>query len=218
VILVLAEDEFGSRALPPWLTKLAEERLTVLWVQTNSRSYKKLIPVLKAYPDSTIVTADDDTIYPPNWLEQLVDASALMPRSILGHRGTTITFTAEGDLRPYAAWPPATRQAVGPTVFLTGVGGILYPPYSLAPVVTDVERALRLCPTADDIWFWANAVLAGSRRQLIADTPAEFPQARNSQRGGNLMSVNIGSQANDSQIRAVLDHFQLWPQLFEPGA
>ena len=41
----------------------------------------------------------------------------------------------------------------------TGVGGVLYPPNSLNDNVTNYDLANELCPNADDIWFWAMAVL-----------------------------------------------------------
>lgn len=41
---------------------LRDKELTIDWYH-DIKSYKKLIPTLQKYPDSIIVTADDDIIY-----------------------------------------------------------------------------------------------------------------------------------------------------------
>ena len=50
--------------------------------------------------------------------------------------------------------------------FLTGVGGVLYPPNSLHQDILSQEGFSSLCPNADDIWFWAMAVLADTKISL----------------------------------------------------
>ncbi len=50
--------------------------LTIDWCE-DIKSYKKLIPTLKKYPDAIIVTADDDLIYDNKWLEQLYNAAQI---------------------------------------------------------------------------------------------------------------------------------------------
>lgn len=213
LLLVLAEDEFPQRNLPPWLTPMLDQGLELLWVPRNIRQYQKLLPVMARDPEQTIVTADDDTIYPPDWLEGLLDAAAVSPDTILGYRGAEIALDVDGTVKRYTEWPRANIESSSSRVFLTGVGGILYPPRSLAPVATDASSALRVCPTADDIWFWAAAVLNGSEKRVIVPPRPDFPQARRSQANGTLVRINVGERENDRQFRAVLDHFELWGAL-----
>ena len=68
VVLWLARDEFPrqEQSLPRELRRYIKFGLTIRWCE-NLRSYKKLIPSLKAYPSDTIVTADDDILYPENF-------------------------------------------------------------------------------------------------------------------------------------------------------
>jgi hypothetical protein len=42
--------------------------------------------------------------------------------------------------------------------FPTGAGGIMYFPGALSEDVFDEETFMELCPTGDDIWFWAMTV------------------------------------------------------------
>jgi hypothetical protein len=208
VVLVLAEEEFGRRETPRSLSRLQRDGLEILWTTRNTRSYKKLLPVLEAFPASMVVTADDDVLYPRWWLERLVARTVELPDYILGHRGTEIGVS-DGDLTPYETWPAAGRKTRGSRLFLTGNGGVAYPAGSLAPQVMDVELALNLCPTADDIWFKAMALLQGSDSALVGDKPRDFPTTRGSGAPNSLMHVNVGGGQNDVQMRAVLSHFGL---------
>lgn len=215
VVLVLAEEEFPDRRLPDWLAALVNRHgIEILWTPDNLRSYKKLIPTLVAFPHHSIVTADDDLLYPPRWLEGLVEASARCPGTIVGYRAIPVLTDPSGSLRPYMEWLTAALQGT-PTsaLLLTTGGGVLFPPGSLPPEATDVHTALTVCPTADDIWFWAMTLLSRAKTVGIARTFVQHPQTRNSEDNGALYAINGPGGANDRQIKAVLDHFGLWDRL-----
>ena len=71
---------------------------------------------------------------------------------------------------------------------------------------------MRLCPTADDIWFKAMALLAGTPTRRVSGSTTDFPTLRRAQRH-SLRAVNVGQGHNDSQFRAVMDHLDLWDAL-----
>ncbi|WP_062077803.1 hypothetical protein [Demequina globuliformis] len=202
VCLVLAEEEFPSRRLPASVT---EAGVDVVWVNGNARSYKKLIPVVHAIPDSTIVTVDDDTIYPSQWLASLVAAGAQHPGAIVGNRGTEILRDEHGA-RAYAEWPRATTQSAHP--LLKGNGGILYPRGTIGPAFADTETALRICPTADDLWFWAAAQASSVPVRMAASGRQDYSTVRRSQKH-SLRQVNVEGGANDRQFAAVVRHFDI---------
>ncbi|WP_456786652.1 hypothetical protein [Cellulomonas sp. P5_C5] len=212
VVLVLSRPEFPTDDLPRRLQRLQSRGLEIRFVEGNARSYKKLVPVLDAYPDEVIVTADDDVLYPRWWLDRLVSAHRSTPEMIVGHRGTEILLDGDRAAAPYVDWPRAALATEPHRVFLTGVGGILYPVGSLSSVVTDQELATELCPTADDIWFKAMGLLHGTGSRCITLGARDFPSDRSAQRV-SLRSVNVESGANDTQFSAVMDHFDLWERL-----
>ena len=59
VILWLDNENWNDQNLPNTLLKLKEKGLTIKYC-ADLKSYKKLIPALMEYPDSIIVTCDDD--------------------------------------------------------------------------------------------------------------------------------------------------------------
>jgi hypothetical protein len=182
--------------------------LEIIWAPVNAHSHNKLIPVRLAYPSATIVTVDDDALYEPWAIAKLTEYAREHPCTIVGHRGWEID-RRNGRFAPYVDWREATSDTPGGDVFLTGVGGILYPPDALpVDVLTDVELATTLCPTADDVWFWAVARAAGVPAHCLGLDSCR--PLRQQTRTPELLTINRTQGQNDVQLARVLEHF---PQL-----
>jgi len=208
VVLVLAEDEFPRRHVPRTIRRLARDRIRILWIEKSMRSFGKLLPAKAAFPSATLVTVDDDVIYSRDMIERLVRASRARPHHIIGHRGWDPLLAADGPLT-YGAW--MTNGGAGPDsdpglVFLTGVGGVLYPPgRQLDAVLLDFDTANRTAPTADDVWFWAAALAAEVPRYCTGEEYGSPNGLEGLSR--NLYSTN--QHRNDEQIAAVIDALDL---------
>lgn len=211
VVLVLAESQFPGRTIPPRLVRQQARGLHILWVAEDTRSYKKLVPVRLAYPDATIVTVDDDARYAPWMLERLLDARSVHPGSIIGYRGWHARVV-NGHLPPYIGWNRAGPETPPGESLLTGLGGILYPPHLLPiDLLTDVECARRVCPTGDDLWFWAVAKYAGVALVCL-DMPS-YDELRLQSGSPALWVLNRGAGENDRQIAAVIEELGLHERL-----
>ena len=168
VILWLANTEFPGREddLPKELLKLKKYGLTIKWCE-NIRSYKKLVPALKEYPDATVITADDDVYYVRSWLEKLIRSYKEHPDEICCYRAAKISFSDEGEF----VRSPVGEGICYPTASYlnqqTGIGGVLYPARCLATDVTRDDVFMKIAPTNDDIWFWAMGILNGKRIRVI---------------------------------------------------
>lgn len=213
IFLALARDEFhgGTSDLPASLQRLIRlhsEKIEVVFTD-NSRSYKKILPALSAFgAGSTIVTADDDVTYPTDWLAGLLAGSQATPNASVGTRGTLMRADKDG-LSPYVSWPAAPLDWPHPAVFLTGRGGILYPPGSLqhasSPHYADVA------PSADDVWLKCATLSAGFASARVG-SGREY-RSNGASQGGALHKKNVpatrGRSVNDDAIRACLAHFSL---------
>ena len=73
VVLYLTFSQFGEQGLPEDLQALAdnEPRFEIRDYPRDIRSYRKLYPALKDFPDAVIVTIDDDVAYHKNMLRDL---------------------------------------------------------------------------------------------------------------------------------------------------
>jgi hypothetical protein len=185
--------------LPLSVRKMTGSRLEIRTVDQDLKSFKKLIPALSTFPDSYIVTADDDTYYQRSWLRHLVASCRPGSREVVGHVAHKITLNEARDIRPYREWElRISGTAAGPRVFLTGVGGILYPPGAFAPEVLDAKTFMELCPTADDVWFYfmlrrnqfTSRKIAGSFPRHSWRRTQEQNLFEANMRGGNDLAIN----------------------------
>ena len=93
VILWLAKEQFPQleNNLPDELLELKKYGLTIKWCN-NIRSYKKLVPAIKEYPNDIIITADDDIYYDKTLIELLYKSYEKEPQYIHCHRCTKIFY------------------------------------------------------------------------------------------------------------------------------
>jgi len=209
IVVWLDENEFNSENLPKMLKKLTNFGVDVKFCK-NIFSFKKLIPSLKEFPDSVIITTDDDVYYAKNWLKKLFDKHNENPKAIIGHRAHEITFT-DGKMNPYLQWKQGITKTQNPqNLFFTGVGGILYPPKSLNEKVLNEELFMKLTPKADDVWFWAMAKLQKTAFE-IPQKPFSNPNPIDiaEELVSGLTIENIVNNRNDEQIKAVVEYFNL---------
>ena len=75
IILNLSTDEFQDKHIPIDLKLL--EKYTIFeinWIKENTKAFKKIIPTMELYPDSIIISIDDDIIYPRLFIETILDS------------------------------------------------------------------------------------------------------------------------------------------------
>ncbi|MFI3247209.1 MAG: hypothetical protein R3Y10_12165 [Ferrimonas sp.] len=215
IVLVLAETEFPQKEenLPKEIIELTKNKLEILWVEENTRSYKKLTPTLNRYPDAVIVTIDDDLIYKQECIKSLWDAYIQAPDRIHTHWVDTVCFDKNGNVADFVDWNrsgnyKSSGYVPEPSVLnsILGGTGTLYPPKSLYKDVGDQSIFLKLSPTADDIWFWAMAVLNNTQVNLVKNPHGIPKRAANTQQVA-LSRVNIDEDQNNVQFRQVLSHY-----------
>lgn len=209
VILWLSSEEFPQKEkeLPISLTNLVSKKFEIKWFR-NIRSYKKLIPTLQEYPQNVIVTADDDVLYPPEWLNKLWQAYLQYPHCIIAHRIHQVKLTKDKNIAPYNTWAQnISCFAALYQNFLTGVGGVLYPPKSLHPDVFKEEVFMKICAKQDDIWFWAMALLNHTPIKQVKNPSLRLDLVQNTQTYA-LCHENCGLKAlNDKALCAVIKRY-----------
>lgn len=177
-------------------------------------SHRKLVESLKVFPDSVIVTSDDDVMYAPDWLERLWGEHQRYPNSVVAHECRRIGYAKDGALLPYTEWKTEPPGASSETTMAIGNGGVLYPPGVLHPDVTDRTLYDRLAPKADDIWFKAMSYRLGTAvRKTMQPLPSPVP-VLNTQRSA-LKNFNIKEDGNRLQWLQVCDHYGLSPRVVD---
>ena len=189
IILWLAKNEFikKQKNLPINLLLLIKKGLTIKFLKKDLKSYKKLIPCLKNYPNNLIITIDDDIIYRKDTIEKLYKNYLKYPKDIHAHRVTQFKYES-GKFQIIAGGYHYYKNSSFLNK-LTGVGGVLYPPNSFYKDVLKENLFMKLAPTNDDQWFWVQAILNNVRIRVVEEPNLNLHYIKNSQKIG-LFNIN----------------------------
>lgn len=217
IVLYLGADKFPNREkdIPVSLKSLISSKFEIRWIEKDLRSFSKLIPALNDFSNEIIITADDDILYPENWLELLLEGYLKYPNMISCHRAHRVGFDKHKRLLPYLKWMGKNATNTQSFLnFLTGVGGVLYPPGALYKDVFEIEKFQKLCPQADDIWFWAMAVLNNTKINVVKNNITALKYVPGTQEAETcLWKTNNGPEnLNDTQLKNVLNEY---PEIME---
>ncbi|MCE5332004.1 MAG: glycosyltransferase [Bacteroidales bacterium] len=205
VILYLTASQFPEGKIPSGLMELEKHAVfEVRFYEENIRSYTKLIPALKDFPNDIIVTIDDDILYNKNMLRGLLHLHKQYPNAIVGHRVRHLKLNA-----PYRSWKRYKEhryflKSLKPKFanVQTGVGGVLYPPHSLDAKMLDSKIFMEMASTVDDIWFWAAAVANGTK---IAPVPFGEYKLNELRKPKEISLFNVNGRTDNDVNRIVLD-------------
>lgn len=212
IVLYVTLAQFEGKRLPDELLRLQSENpiFEIRDYERDIRSYRKLVPALKDFPDATIVTVDDDVHYHPDMLKTLLKWHERYPDSILAHRAKKIVLG-----KPYKKWMKfrwyhflLKKIYKKPLIMQTGVAGVLYPPRSLRADMLEENIFTQLAPTTDDIWFWAAAV-ANNRRIIPVPFGYNKPKGLGKPKSISLKTFNFkaGEDNNSKALNAVLSRY-----------
>ena len=203
LVLYVTLEEFKDRKLPDELLEL-EKSSDIFEIRDygrNIRSYRKLVPALDDFPESIIVTVDDDVVYHKNMLRDLITLHEKYPKDIIAHRAKRISPD-----KPYKKWKKyrwyhfLSRKIHNDFSNLqTGVAGVLYPPHALKKEMIDPALFMEIAPTADDIWFWAAAV-ANGRKIIPVPFGKNKPKSLGKPRELSLKAVNFKGGTDRNKI------------------
>lgn len=176
------------------------------FVENDLGPHNKYLWAMRAYPESTVITLDDDINYPCDLLERLLSAHETWPHEVIGMRTHLITFH-EGGLDPYERWErEQTKILDTPTqrVIPTGVGGVLYPAHCLDPHVFDEDAIARTCLYADDLWLKVMEVLKGTSTVCPSDGfTLDYVEGT---QDVALYTTNLHQGGNDAQINEIMKY------------
>ena len=199
------------RDLPAALARTIDEaggRIVLRYVP-NWGPYRKLLPYLFAHWGTSrlVATADDDTIYPADWLSGLVAAYGTYGCTI-ARRGHQMRFLPDGTPTAYRGWMHAKVEGTpGRLLLPTGKDGVLYNTAQFPLHVLDVETALALAPTMDDLWFRWTQALNGIAVHLIGTDYTLHTFEETGYDDSLYLSYNL-SGGNDAAVALLEAHFR----------
>lgn len=210
LVLWLDKEHWNKDNVPMSLKKLEECGLTIKFCE-DLKSYKKLVPSLKEYPDSLIITTDDDVFYKKNTIERLVKGYYEDKSRIYCHTAHGVKIGENDRIASYADWTSDVEGESGLLVFPVGEGCILYDKALLHEDVIKQNLFQQLAPFADDVWFYFMSKLKRTEScqlpyQGLRFLPLDFFY-QYTHRSGSLAKKNCGENMNDKQINNVMQHY-----------
>lgn len=210
-ILWLAKEQFPreEQSVPKRILKLRKYGLEIRFC-SDFRSYKKILPTIEKYRDKVIVTADDDALYPEDWLENLISESEKYPDCVVCYRAHEMRFD-DNRIYPYSQWNGLSKDVKGPSKSLVpiGVGGVLYPIYYFDGIDADYEVIKQFAPTTDDIWLKVIGIKKGISAVKVNKNSKEWFTVHGSQKS-SLRSINVDeSNANDLALRNLITYYSI---------
>ena len=155
-VILYLDSDVSVEDLPTTLTEIKKYGLEIAVKKENLRSHKKYYYAVQEYPESLIVTIDDDMLYPSDLIENLVRMHEKYPNAVIASRVHEILLDDMGNTMPYRKWKwevDASESKPSYTYLATGCGGVLYPLKSLAREMFNVDLIKNLALPADDIWL-----------------------------------------------------------------
>ena len=156
LLLYLSKEEMHDESgLPSSILDLKKYGLQIIFVDDNLKPHKKYYYAMKHYPDSLIITIDDDVIYDKKLIADLYKSFLKYPSAVSSRRVHKIACDKSKNLLPYNSWHYEYKKESEPSHKLvsTGIGGVLYPPGLLPSETFDAAKIKELCLNADDIWL-----------------------------------------------------------------
>ncbi len=215
VILWISQDEFRGVPIGRQLNELTNYGLSIRFCKDNLYSHKKYYDAFRCYPKATIVTVDDDMLYPPDFIDKLLKWNLKHPRSICCLISRNIAIT-DGRILPYRQWPYVLRSTEPQfaNLVMSG-GGTLFPPGSLHRDVLDKDAIHDFALTTDDLWLKVMSLRVGTRVACLAGEYSRFPIPVIHRNRESLTKVNVGGGVNDIVFTSLMDRYGLSAEIFE---
>lgn len=211
-VILYLDSDVSTKDLPETLTTLMKYGLDIRSKQENIRSHKKYFYAVQEFPASLIVTVDDDLLYPPELIENLVKMHARFPKAVVASRVHEVRINDDGTLLPYRKWGwevDAIQDGPSFKYFATGCGGVLYPPESLASTMLDISLIQKLALQADDLWLKIAEVMAHTPVKMAEGYMWKRTYEEPSAELNALSNTNVTEDKNDQILRDILNHYGL---------
>lgn len=186
--------------LPTALKRLMKRGLQIAGTPDYG-PHKKYFPHVSADADNLnrpLVTADDDMLYPQDWLSSLDEAHRNSPETVHCFWAKKIGI-ALGQVTPYASWQDCHTDRPGFTHMAIGCSGVIYPVGLQRALAKAGDAFMACCPKADDLWLHVNSLRSGYPVRQIRPRPHKFPCIPGTESGG-LVTFNVAQDGNNRQF------------------
>ncbi len=165
-IILWLSNEYELSELPYYITRYIKNGLEIRFVE-DIGEYNKIIYALKEYSNSIVVTAEDDIIYPKDWLKKLYHSYITNPQDIHLHRAMGVKLY-NNNLTSIKNWTTYVKEEMSEySNFIVSEGGVLYPPNCFSKEVFREDIYRKNAPVNPDIWLWFMALVSKRKIRVV---------------------------------------------------
>jgi hypothetical protein len=199
VVNIAKEDMLAAEKDLVRRTKFAYSKRIIFQYVDNLRPLNKLLPTAREFPNETIITFDDDILYPKDRVKTLMNYHQLFPNNPIAYRTRQVEFKGT-DPKPYNSWKLSYHiKGPSPLNFPTSVSGSLYPAGIFSEEFFDTDTYKELSYTNDDIWTYFH-MLKNKTPFVKAGNEVKPPDIDGSQATA-LWRGNVAKNNNDKMIK-----------------
>ena len=219
IVLWLSKDQFAGMELPKKLLNLQDYGLEIKWVDGDLRGHKKYFYAIQEQTaDDLLITFDDDLIYPPFAIKELIKWHKRFPNAVINRRGHEITFDENGQVNPRKNWKILSRYGVkkpANLLMLSTGAGCLYPYGVLYKDVCNAELIKKHALGIDDLWMSVMLILKGTKivkTKRASKILTIVSETQEFQLGLENMRNSLGIDLHDVSVASLM---QEYPELKE---
>lgn len=178
--------------------------------EMNLKPHKKYFYAMQEYNDKSVITVDDDVVYPRRMLERLISAHEKYPNTVCAGRVHRIMFDADGKFMKYNDWMHGDDLTKDPSFRLVpiGIGGVLYPAGAISEKAFDAKKIKELCLNADDLWLKCASCSNGVKVKFV-EGASRFLYTIEEAQSVALRDTNVSENKNDYFWKNALNYFGL---------
>lgn len=210
IVLYLSKEQFTDLK-HPILRSLMKQGVRIVLVEGDLRSHKKYYYAMQEYPDSIIITIDDDVIYDKYMIDDLYQSYLRHPKAISAKRVHGMKFDEKKRILSYNQWEYEKNDCIdieSLQLMATGCGGILYPPHCLHESWMDEKGILETCLYGDDLWLKVKELQNNTPVVLAKSDHYKIRNVWGTLTDG-LASENVLLNRNDEQLRKICQYLKI---------
>ena len=209
VLLYLSEEEITAKHNLIQQLERDFPALEIVFVKQNIKSHKKWFYSFQQHSDDNIILFDDDLLYPPDVVENLLEYHKLFPQYVISRRSHLITKALDNKISKYLDWvfeaPKTNPQLIGNPrfdLFATTGAGTLFPKHFIENVpseLLDTENIMIMCPDADDLWL--KFIQLQTNTPVVSSTTNQQVKEISNSQTQRLADYNKHNSGNDIQLQ-----------------
>lgn len=207
VNLITTECPNGKKDLPKEVLEFQQYGVEFVFRDENLKPHNKYYYTFKDYPNSLIITIDDDFYYKSNLIENLLNLHKLHPNAVCSNLVRKI-ISNNGHFISYKQWNIYNQNVIGNEYLALGFGGVLYPAKLFDKTVLLNKNLFKeISLSTDDLWLKAIEIILN-----IPVTTGNFDGFPLSLETGNVNALsndNVGHNRNDENWKKLNDYFHL---------